>query len=100
MRNPTGNGNCSVVGIAEDNKNHPEVEIYPDPFTSHTTISFNEKQKKTRIKLVDVLGKEIRKMYFTGKQLIMEKGEQQAGVYFIQIMDDNKNVVNKKLIIQ
>ena len=58
------------------------------------------KQKNTRIKLVDVLGKEIRKMYFTGKQLIMEKGEQQAGVYFIQIMDDNKNVVNKKLIIQ
>jgi hypothetical protein len=49
---------------------------------------------------MDVLGKEIKTINFTGKQLILTKGEMSAGTYFVQITDENNNVVNRKIIIQ
>lgn len=74
--------------------------IYPNPFNSQTTITFNEIQKNTTIKIIDVLGKEIKVINFTGKQLIIEKGEMQSGIYFVQVTDINKNVVNKRIVVQ
>ena len=74
--------------------------IYPNPFTEQTTIAFNEVQKNSTIKIMDVLGKEIKAIVFSGKELLIEKGEMLAGVYFVQVIDENKNVVNKKIILQ
>lgn len=91
--------NITTVGIAE-NSFATTVNIYPNPFTSQTNISFSEEQKNTRIKIMDVLGKEISTRIFTGKELIIEKGEMKAGIYFLQIIDVNKNMVNKKIVVQ
>lgn len=77
-----------------------KILIAPNPFTSQTTISFNKEQKNSTIKIMDVLGKEIRSINVIGKELIMEKGEMQAGIYFLQLIDENKNVVNKKIAVQ
>ncbi len=76
------------------------LSIYPNPFTSQTTITFIKEQRGTIIKILDVLGKEIISINFKGKQLTIEKGEMKKGIYFVQIIDENKNVVNKKIIIQ
>ena len=48
---------------------------------------------------MDVIGKEIKTINFSGKQLIIEKGQMNPGIYFIQITDENKNTTTKKLII-
>ncbi len=49
---------------------------------------------------MDVLGKEIKTVVFSGNNLILEKGEMQSGIYFVQITDANKNVVNKKVVVE
>ena len=87
------------VGVAEQN-NNTEFDISPNPFTSQTTISFNKTQKNTTIKIMDVLGKEIKTVLVSGKSLTIEKGTMQSGIYFVQLIDDKKNVVNKKIVIQ
>ncbi len=74
--------------------------ISPNPFTSHTTITFSEAQKNTTIRITDMLGQEIKTINFTGKQLTIDKGEMKAGIYFVQTTDEKKNVTNKKIIIQ
>ncbi len=76
------------------------VMIYPNPFNTSTTISFNEEQKNIVISIKDVFGKEIYSKKFTGKKLIIDKGEMQAGVYFVQITDEKKNVCNRKIVIE
>ncbi len=91
--------NITNVGIFE-NSLATDVNIYPNPFTSQTTISFSEEQKNSLIKIMDVLGKEIKAINFTGKELIIAKGEMKSGIYFLQIIDGNKNVVNKKIVVQ
>lgn len=76
------------------------MSVYPNPFSFQTTIEFNEYQKNTTIKIMDVLGKEVKTINFTGKQLLLEKGEMKKGIYFVQVVDSNKNVVNKKIVVQ
>jgi hypothetical protein len=49
---------------------------------------------------MDVLGKEIKVINFNGKQLILDKEDMQPGVYIVQIIDKNKKVMNRKIIIE
>ena len=91
--------NCSSVNITEQTTNN-SLEIYPNPFNSLTTIAFAEEQMNSTIKLTDIVGKEIKTINFTGKQLTIERGEMKEGIYFVQITDQQKNIINKKLIIK
>ncbi len=89
-----------LSSVSETNPIDNQLSIYPNPFTSQTTIAFKEDVKNAEIKIIDMLGKEVKSIYFTGKQLIIEKGEMQAGIYFVQVIDDNNNKVNRKIVIQ
>lgn len=88
----------SGIGIIEENTSS-DISIFPNPFNSQTTVLFSEIQKNSFIKIIDVLGKEVRTIKFNGKQLEIEKKELSNGIYFLQILDGNKTV-NKKIIIQ
>lgn len=90
---------CSSTEVTSLNVKNG-VNIYPNPFTLQTTITFNEEQKNTTIKIMDVLGKEIKTIKFKGKQLVLEKGEMKAGVYFVQIMDEKKNLESRKIVLK
>ena len=86
-------------GISELNQTSG-ITVFPNPFTSQTNIVFAEEQLNTTIKITDVVGKEIRTINFTGKQLTIDKGKMQAGVYFLQTTDEKKNICNREIIIQ
>ncbi len=74
--------------------------ISPNPFSTQTIITFNEEQKNTTIKIMDVLGKQIKSIDFKGRTLIIEKEEMKPGIYFLQISDEIKNGVNRKIVVQ
>ena len=42
----------------------------------------------------------MKEINFSGRQLTLDKGEMRNGIYFVQIIDEKKNVVNKKIVIQ
>ena len=87
----------SVVGINEVS-NSNIVSLFPNPFTSQLSISFNEAQKNTSIKLMNTLGECIQQLTTSNQQLILDMSGLARGMYFVQITDANKNVVNKKVI--
>lgn len=90
---------CKTSGIFENE--HPStLTICPNPFNFQTSLVFNVEQKQVIIKITDVFGKEVKTISLTGKQLTIEKGDMKKGVYFLQIIDENKNVVNRKIIVQ
>ena len=88
------------VGVSEVNKQVNNFSIFPNPFTSQTTVSFTEEQKNTTIKITDAVGKEIKIFDFSGRQLTIEKGNMQPGVYFLQIINSNKKCSFKKMVIR
>lgn len=88
-----------TTGVSKTNTSL-EITISPNPFTNETTIVFSEEQRHTTIKIMDALGKEIKIINFSGKQLIIEKAEMERGIYFIEFVDADKNVINKKIVLQ
>ncbi len=93
-------GVSDITGINEYSKGENDVIIYPNPFNTKTTINFAVEQKNRTVRLTDVVGKVIRQINFSGKQLVIEKEEMKAGIYFVQITEENKNTINRKIIIQ
>jgi hypothetical protein len=89
----------NTVGLDEI-KTNSNISIAPNPFTSETTITFSDEQKNTTIKIIDVIGKEIKSISFSGKQLVIEKGEMKPGIYLVQAINENQNVETKKIVIQ
>lgn len=79
--------------------NNDSFSLSPNPFTSSTTISFSENELHT-LYIRDVLGRELNKITFTGKQYVLEKGTIQPGIYFISIKDADKQLMNRKIVVQ
>ncbi len=90
---------CSV-DVQEINVPDYSISIAPNPFSSQTTISFSILQRNTTIKIIDILGKEIESFNFSGSQFVINKGGLKAGIYFVQVTDNKKNVTNRKIVVQ
>ena len=79
------------------------VSIFPNPFTEQTTISFSETQKNTTIKIMDIAGREIKNLELiikNEKSATLDMSGYAKGVYFVQITDEKKNVVNRRVVVQ
>ncbi len=88
-----------TVGIHEVNT-ASGITISPNPFTSQTTISFTKEMKNASVKIMDIAGKEVKNMSFSGNKFILEKGELAAGVYFVKVVSDKIVIANEKIVIQ
>jgi len=49
---------------------------------------------------MDVLGKEVRNINFSGTELVIENGELNAGIYFMQVVSENEMIANEKIVVQ
>jgi uncharacterized delta-60 repeat protein len=92
--------NNDITTNIDEIKYKSMVSISPNPFNSNTTISFNEEQKNSTIKIIDMNGKEVKTINFSGKQLVVEKGTLPPAVYFLVITSGSENVMNRKIVIQ
>jgi hypothetical protein len=76
------------------------ISIYPNPFTSETTIEFEQEQVQTHLTLMDAMGKTIRSDLFIGKQFTLRKEGISSGVYFLRIENQLNQILYKKVIVQ
>jgi hypothetical protein len=92
---------CDTLNLSayEETNSINEITIAPNPFNMSTLITFNDLQKNTLVTINDTYGNVIKRVNFTGTQLIIEKEKLKSGIYFLQIIDENLKVVNKKIII-
>jgi hypothetical protein len=88
------------LGIEVSGNPNFNANIFPNPFASKAIIRFNKEQNNATIRIIDIMGKEVRVSHFNGKQYVIEKGDMQPGVYIVQISDEKQNVINKKIIVQ
>lgn len=79
--------------------NENTITVFPNPFSSQTTLSFSTEQTKATIIISDILGKEVRSAVFSGKQYTIEKEELKPGIYFVKTIDVQKRICISKIII-
>lgn len=91
---------CIPSGIVSHSELSTAFRIYPNPFTTQTTISIDKELKNANYKIIDVLGKEVKAANFSDRQTIIEKGELNQGIYLIQVFSKNEMVASGKIIIE
>jgi hypothetical protein len=89
---------CPSNYINTDN-DHAGINIYPNPFTFQTTVE-SKKYDLSGIRITDASGKIVYYRQASGKWVSIDRSGFEKGIYFVQITDEKKNIVNKKIIIQ
>lgn len=89
----------STITVGIEGHNHNDLNLSPNPFTTQTRIDLNTDYKNATLKVLDVLGKELKSINFTGKQVILDREELNNGIYFIQIISEDKLIGTDKMII-
>jgi hypothetical protein len=81
------------------------IEVYPNPFTSSTTISFSSQQDShTTIALFDLAGRKLQTLLNENvaagnHEVQLNRQSLAAGIYFLQLTI-NGEVVTKKLVVE
>ncbi len=86
-----------TTGITENNE-ASDFSIYPNPCNGIFTIE--GKENDYTIFITDILGQKIYQSEIKNNKAEIDLSRQPKGLYFMQITDENKSVVNKKIIIQ
>jgi hypothetical protein len=92
----TVNRAMGVENIVNKNK----ITISPNPFSSQTIISFTKELKNANIKIIDILGKEVKTYQMSGSRMVIEKGELRSGVYFIHVVEEKQLIAEEKIGVQ
>jgi len=92
----TDTSECYYVektGINNLSKNN--IKLYPNPTKGTITVEFKNRQNKTDITIKNVLGRIIEKISFTDTNKKEFEISGKNGIYFIEIIQNNKKTVFK-----
>lgn len=81
--------------------NHPQIEIFPNPFNDQTNIRvpFILGDKVT-LRIFDAFGRKVREQHFESISFVLEKADLPAGVYYIQAINNKGEMATAKVIMQ
>lgn len=91
------------VGLDELYSDNRFVKLYPNPFNNSAIISIDiaVQLNNASIIIFDILGKEVKTINNINKnEVILEKGEMSAGLYFYKLLNNSSEVSNGKFIIR
>ncbi len=89
----------NTLGILEI-KEESILNIYPNPFSSFTTLSTNTVLSNAKLIVYNSMGQEVKQINnISGQENILHRDNLLSGVYFIQLEQENKEIVIKKLIV-
>lgn len=91
----------SLVGVNErDSFLKNETYIFPNPFSSSTTLQFNTMITNAELNLYTVYGKKIRtKNNINENKIKIERENLSSGIYFYELIQDSKKVATGKFVI-
>lgn len=94
------NLNCTITGI-EETASPAAVYIFPNPFHSSATITFEKELPEKELIIYDVRGKEISRIKnIAGKKITIDRNNLSPGIYLYKLTDDNKFIGAGKLVVE
>jgi hypothetical protein len=94
-------GLCStgIISIASSDLNKT-VSIYPNPFSTSINIGLNDLSKinNCEVRVYNILGSVVMSLKLTQQLTVPETGNLPAGIYFYNVISNNKTVQAGKLI--
>jgi hypothetical protein len=89
----------SISGINES-MDKQTFSIFPNPFTSSTTIKSMGNLKNASLTIYDAYGQDVKEVEnFSGNTLTLSRDNLPSGIYFIRLTEENKTIAIEKLIL-
>jgi hypothetical protein len=81
-------------------REHPSFKISPNPFSLQTTLRMDNFFYKATLTVYNSSGQEVKQIRdISGQSITLNRDNLPNGLYFIQLMQDNKIVTTGKLVI-
>ena len=90
------------LGISDEELNS-KVDIYPNPFLEKSTISIKDaklQNQEFQLKMYDVFGRQIKSFQVKSQNFDIERESLPAGMYFYQLLSEEKIAASGKLIAE
>ena len=93
-------GDCLTTGISSLTDGAEAVTIYPNPFSNSTTIMLNNQAQinNCEFRIYNVLGSEVIHVSVINQSTTIETSKLPSGIYFYQLIGDNKLIQSGKLV--
>lgn len=90
-----------TTNITEEEIQNP-ILVYPNPFNTNFTLQIASEVvlQNTTLEIYDLCGKEVKKLYITSNEMIINRDDLQTGLYFYRVTNDNNSIAKGKLVIQ
>ena len=96
--------NCVTVGIPsiKGANTNDAVTIYPNPFSKSINIMINDASQinNTELKIYNVLGEEVMNIIVAKQLTTLETSNFPSGIYYYEIIGNNKTLKSGKLVSQ
>lgn len=95
-------GNCLPASVQSMDATNDAVTIYPNPFSSSTTILVNNvsQLEATELRIYNLVGEEIVNVPIVQELTTLETTNLNSGMYFYKIITHNKTIQSGKLVVQ
>ena len=94
------NGGGLTTGIVSGNEKENEINIYPNPFTSTTTLQTDKILKDATLTVYSSFGQQVKQIKnISGHTIALYRENLSSGLYFVCLTQDNKIIKTDKLII-
>jgi len=91
----------NTVGVNDPVPDEPDVNLYPNPITSTSIFSIENKQTKNYIlEIYNLNGVIIKTFVFNDEQLLLHNKNFVPGLYFYRLIDAGKDIKTGKFIIK
>lgn len=92
--------NTITSGIHTTDNQTSEIIIYPNPFLSSAILQTNKFFNDAALIFYNSFGQQVKQIKnISGQTIILYRDNLQSGLYFIHLVQDNKEILTKKLII-
>jgi hypothetical protein len=92
---------CNLLYNVAPERNLPNnYSILPNPFSNEATLKTDREFKNATVTITNTFGQQVKQIKsITGKEIKIQRGNLSAGIYFLQLTQENKFILSCKLII-
>lgn len=87
-----------TIGLNETNVSN--LRIFPNPSNDKVSVYFNYNVENGYLRILDVLGREVKSIVFSGESATIEKDNLKPGTYFVYLHDANNILSIGKIIFE
>jgi hypothetical protein len=92
---------CSGVTGIDNVAANTGLTLQPNPFSDHATITFDKAVSNADIRVYDMVGKQVKRLSAVNTQTVeISREGLGAGVYFVQVTENNQTIATRKMIVR